>query len=60
VAPVPWRATEAEKALIGKPLDAAAAAQAAAACTKGAEPLSQNAYKIAMARGALEETLLAL
>lgn len=60
VAPVPWRALEAEKALLGRPLDAGTAAQAAAASVKGAEPLSQNGYKVDLVRGIVEETLLAL
>lgn len=56
VAPTPWRAREAENALRGKPLDPAAAAEAALA---GARPLSQAAYKVTIAktlvRRALEE-----
>jgi len=58
-APVPWRALEAEKALIGRPLDAATISQAAAAAVKDAEPLSQNDYKVDLVRGILEEELRA-
>jgi xanthine dehydrogenase YagS FAD-binding subunit len=59
VAPVPWRATAAEKALAGRPLDAAAAAEAAARSVDGAKPLSLNAYKVDLVRGIVEESLLA-
>jgi xanthine dehydrogenase YagS FAD-binding subunit len=58
VAPVPWRATEAENALIGKRLDGEAACRAANASPKGAEPLAQNGYKVDLARGIVEEALL--
>ncbi len=60
VAPAPWRSPEAEQALIGKPLDAATAEAAAAAAVKPAVPLAENAYKVPLVRGILEETLLAL
>jgi xanthine dehydrogenase YagS FAD-binding subunit len=60
VAPVPWKSAEAEKALVGKSLDAATVAQAAAAAVKDASALPQNEYKIALVRGVLEETLLGL
>ena len=60
VAPVPWRSAEAEQALVGKPLDAATAEAAAAAAVKAAVPLRENAYKVPLVRGILEETLMAL
>jgi xanthine dehydrogenase YagS FAD-binding subunit len=60
VAPIPWRSTEAEKALIGKSLDAATAAIAAEAAVKDATALPKNEYKIPLVRGILEETLTAL
>ncbi len=60
VAAIPWRAAEAEKALAGKHLDPATAAQAAAAAIRGAEPLSQNQYKVDLVRGIVEEALLAM
>jgi len=60
VAPIPWRALDAEKALIGRRLEVTVIAEAAAACVKGAEPLSQNAYKIDMVQGVVEESLLAM
>jgi xanthine dehydrogenase YagS FAD-binding subunit len=60
VAPVPWRSTEAEKAIIGKPLDATAVAFAAEAAVKGAMPMADNGYKVPLVRGILEEILTAL
>ncbi len=60
VAPVPWRTPAAEKALIGQKLDLAAARRAAGAAVAGAEPLSENGYKVALARGVVEEALLSL
>jgi xanthine dehydrogenase YagS FAD-binding subunit len=60
VAPVPWRSPEAEQALAGKPLDAATAEAAAAAAVKAAVPLAENAYKMPLVRGILEETLMAM
>jgi xanthine dehydrogenase YagS FAD-binding subunit len=60
VAPVPWRSPEAEQALVGKPLDAATAEAAATAAVKPAVPLRENAYKVPLVRGILEETLMAL
>jgi xanthine dehydrogenase YagS FAD-binding subunit len=46
VATIPWRSTPAEKALVGQPLNAAAAEAAAKAAVQGAEPMSQNGYKV--------------
>lgn len=46
VAPVPWHASAAEQALIGKPLTPAAIEAAATASTEGAMPLEQNGYKV--------------
>jgi xanthine dehydrogenase YagS FAD-binding subunit len=60
VAPTPWRAADAEKALAGKALDGAAVAEAAAAAVKGASPFDSNRYKVALVKGMLEDTLLAL
>jgi xanthine dehydrogenase YagS FAD-binding subunit len=60
VAPAPWRSPEAEQSLVGKPLDAATAEAAATAAVKPSVPLAENAYKVPLVRGILEETLLAL
>ena len=60
VAPVPWRCTDAEKTLTGKPLAAANITAAAEAAVKDAIAIGKNEYKIALARGVLEETLSGL
>lgn len=60
VAPVPWQSADAEKALVGHELTPKVVAQAATAAIHGAQPLSQNAYKIDLVRGIVEESLLAL
>ena len=57
-APAPWRVPEAEKALVGHDLTGAAISRAAAIAVKGAQPLSGNAYKVEVLRGAVEEALL--
>ncbi len=46
VATIPWRSEPAEKALVGKPLDAAAAEAAGKAAVEGAQPMTQNEYKV--------------
>ncbi len=60
VAPTPWRLAEVEKLLAGKPLDAKLAAEAAELAVKGAEPMSDNDYKVPLVKGAVEEALLSL
>ena len=60
VAPVPWRVRDAEAAITGKKLGAASARAAAEAAVKGAKPLAQNGYKVALVRGVVEEALLSL
>jgi xanthine dehydrogenase YagS FAD-binding subunit len=60
VAPVPWRAREAEKALVGARLDAETASHASSSAVVGAEPLAQNGYKVDLVRGLVEEAVLAL
>ncbi len=59
VAPVPWVAEDAAKSLIGQTLDASTAEKAGAAAVAGAQPLSQNGYKIQLARVAVKRALLA-
>ena len=53
VAPRPWRARVAEDLLRGGPATVEAAARAAGAELAAARPLAGNAFKIALARGAL-------
>jgi xanthine dehydrogenase YagS FAD-binding subunit len=60
VAPVPWRAADAEKAIEGKALDAATIAAAAQAAAANAMPLADNGYKVPLVEGILQETLAGL
>jgi xanthine dehydrogenase YagS FAD-binding subunit len=57
VAPIPWRAKEAEAALIGKVIDATVAAAAGQAALQTARSLGQNGYKIQIARVALSRAI---
>ncbi|MBN1641727.1 MAG: xanthine dehydrogenase family protein subunit M [Anaerolineae bacterium] len=57
VAPVPWRASEAEQTLVGQALDSAAIEAAALAATSGARPLQENAYKVELAQGVVRQVL---
>ena len=59
VGPYPWRMEAAEKLVVGKKLDSAVAAAAAEAAVSGAMPLRDNAYKLDMIKGAVEESLMA-
>jgi xanthine dehydrogenase YagS FAD-binding subunit len=58
VAPTPWAAAAAEKALAGKTLNAQVAEEAGKAAVEGAKPLSQNAYKVTLAKVAVKRALL--
>jgi xanthine dehydrogenase YagS FAD-binding subunit len=57
VAPIPWRSREAEAVLKGKAVTPQVAAAAAEAAVKNAKPMSQNAYKVQLARVAVERAL---
>lgn len=57
VAPIPWRATEAEKTLRGQAPDAALYARAAEAAVASAKPLEHNGYKIPLVQGLLRQAL---
>jgi xanthine dehydrogenase YagS FAD-binding subunit len=59
-APVPWRSTAVEAAITGQALDAATIAAAASAAVAGAEPLSGNAYKLALFEGLVAGQLEAI
>ncbi len=59
VAPFPFRATAAEGALTGKKIRDGIAG-ACEAAVKGAEPLSNNGYKVKAVKGVVEEALTAL
>jgi xanthine dehydrogenase YagS FAD-binding subunit len=58
VAPMPWPSPEAEQALTGQPINADTAQKAAEAALTNAKPLSQNSYKIQLARVALKRAIL--
>jgi xanthine dehydrogenase YagS FAD-binding subunit len=57
VATIPWRAQEAEQALLGQPLSAEVIDAAARAATAGAKPLAQNAYKVELLQGVVRQAL---
>ena len=50
VAPIPWRSQAAEAVLKGKPITEQVAAEAADAAVKNAVPMSDNGYKVQLAR----------
>jgi xanthine dehydrogenase YagS FAD-binding subunit len=58
VAPVPWPSPEAEQTLKGQPVNEDTAQRAAEAALKNAKPLSQNAYKVQLARVAVRRAIL--
>ncbi len=60
VAPKPLRATAAEQALVGQPLNAATIEKAAAAAFADARPLSDNKYKVVIGRRLVMRALAGL
>jgi xanthine dehydrogenase YagS FAD-binding subunit len=58
VAPIPWRSHEAEALLRGAHLDGEVAARAADAALKDAVPLSDNAYKVPIAKALVRRAIL--
>jgi xanthine dehydrogenase YagS FAD-binding subunit len=58
VAPIPWRAQQAEQALAGKTIDETVATEAANAAVAGATEMSQNHYKVQVARTAVKRAIL--
>ena len=58
VAPVPWRVPAAEQVLAGKTITEASATEAASAAVAGATPMSQNSYKVQVARTAVKRAIL--
>ena len=58
VAPIPYRCEAAEKALIGKPINAETAEAVAKAAVAGARPLSKNGYKVALTKTVVKRALL--
>ena len=59
VSPVIWRATQAEKMLVGKTITAATADAAGEAAVANATPLSGNKYKVQLTKVAVKRALLA-
>ena len=57
VAHKPWRATEAEKSLVGKKVDDVSFSAAAALAVKDSKPLSDNVYKVRLAERAITRAL---
>ncbi len=57
VAHKPWRAAKAERELRGRALDARSIAASASASVEGAQPLRDNAFKVDLVRGAVEQAL---
>jgi xanthine dehydrogenase YagS FAD-binding subunit len=59
VAHKPWRARDAEEALIGNPLDRSSIERAAQAAAIGAKPLQDNAFKVALVQRSVARALAA-
>jgi xanthine dehydrogenase YagS FAD-binding subunit len=57
VAPIPWRAEAAERALVGQPAGEAAWQAAADAALRDASPLAQNGYKLPLAATLIRRAL---
>ncbi len=57
VAHKPWRPTEAEKFLIGKPANAETFQQAAEIALQGAKPLSHNGFKVELTKRAIKRAI---
>jgi xanthine dehydrogenase YagS FAD-binding subunit len=53
----PWRATEAEKFLIGKPVNTETFQQAAEIALRGAKPLTHNGFKVELTKRAIRRAL---
>ena len=60
VAPIPWQANDAAKELAGKAISESSAASTAEVALQGARPLSQNSYKVKLAKVAVKRALLAV
>jgi xanthine dehydrogenase YagS FAD-binding subunit len=58
VAPVPWRSEDAERTLVGKPLNADTAAEAGDAAVLAAKPLSRNGYKVQITKTAVKRAVM--
>jgi len=60
VAPIPWRAPEAERLLAGQRVTSDLAAKAAEAALVGANPLAKNGYKVPLTKAIVMRAAVAL
>ncbi len=60
VAAIPWRAHAAEKALVGKPLGTTTAEAVGQAAVVGAEPMTDNRYKVDLVATLVRRTVASL
>jgi len=60
VATIPWRSASAEAALVGSPVNAATAAAAGKAAVVGAQPMSDNGYKVDLVTTLVRRTVASL
>jgi len=60
VATIPWRSAAAEKALVGKPVGPASAEAAGKAAVEGAEPMTDNGYKVDLVTTLVRRTVASL
>jgi xanthine dehydrogenase YagS FAD-binding subunit len=58
VAPIPWRSEAAEAALVGKTITEQTAMAAADAAVQSAKPMTQNGYKVQIARTAVKRAIM--
>ncbi len=58
VAPIPWRARQAEDVVRGQPVDGRIAREAGEAAVIGAQPLQHNGYKVDLIRTLVERALI--
>lgn len=59
VAPIPWRALQAEGIVRGREIDERVAREAGEAAALGAQPLKDNHYKVSLVKALVERALLA-
>jgi xanthine dehydrogenase YagS FAD-binding subunit len=60
VGPAPVRATAAEEAIMGKPVNAENAVEAATTAMASVQPLSMNKYKVDITRTLIKRSILGL
>jgi len=60
VGTIPWRSAAAEKALVGQPVGAASAEAAGKAAVEGAQPMTDNGYKVDLVTTLVRRTVASL